>query len=132
MIKHIVCFKRRKLMTSQLQYFETNHRMSQVVKLNQYVETSGIVASEDAIGIAAQTQSVLDQLEQRLRLAGADRNQLVKMQIWITDMADFAEMNRVYEQWFEGYNKPARACVGAQLVDPHYLIEIQASAVLTG
>ncbi|MDM1341493.1 RidA family protein [Acinetobacter pseudolwoffii] len=119
-------------MTSQLQYFETNHRMSQVVKLNQYVETSGIVASEDAIGIAAQTQSVLDQLEQRLRLAGADRNQLVKMQIWITDMADFAEMNRVYEQWFEGYNKPARACVGAQLADPHYLIEIQASAVLTG
>lgn len=117
-------------MTPQLQYFESNGRMSQVVKLNQYVETSGIVASADAIGIVAQTQSVLDQLEQRLKLAGADRNQLIKMQIWIANMVDFEEMNRIYDQWFEGYNKPARACVGAQLADPHYLIEIQASAVI--
>ncbi len=119
-------------MNSPLEYFDTNHRMSQVVKLNQYIETSGIVASEDAIGIKAQTQSVLDQLEQRLHLVGTDRNQLVKMQIWIANMADFEEMNQVYEQWFEGYNKPARACVGAQLADPCYLIEIQASAVVTG
>lgn len=119
-------------MNSPLEYFDTNHRMSQVVKLNQYVETSGIVAAEDAIGIKAQTQSVLDQLEQRLNLAGASRNQLVKMQIWIANMADFEKMNQVYEQWFEGYHKPARACVGAQLADPHYLIEIQASAVITG
>src|SRR5690606_41968896 len=117
-------------MTSPLQYDETNNRMSQVVKLNQYVATAGIVASEDATGIVAQTQSVLDQLEQRLSLAGADRNQLVKMQIWISNMADFEAMNRIYDHWFAGYNKPARACVGAQLADPHYLIEIQASAVL--
>lgn len=105
-------------------------RASQIVISGHHLETAGIVANCLDKEIKEQTQCVLDQLEELLQEVGTDKNRIMRIQIWLSDMANFAEMNQVYDAWVSEIEKPARACVGAQLASPDYLIEIQATAVL--
>ena len=48
--------------------------------------------------------------------------------IWITDMAEFAEMNAVWDAWVASGNTPARATVQARLASPDYKVEIMVVA----
>jgi len=99
-------------------------RASQMVLVDGRIETSGIVALEPG-DITAQTRCVLAQLEQWLAQIGADKGNLTRVQIWLADMGEFAQMNAVYDAWV-GALPPVRACVGAALAAPEYRIEIQA------
>ncbi len=46
----------------------------------------------------------------------------------ITDMAQFAEMNTVWDAWVSPGNTPARATVEAKLASPDYKVEIMVVA----
>lgn len=107
---------------------DVSPRASRLVIANERVETAGLVARDCQADIAGQTRDVLAQLDELLERAGAGRAGLLRIQIWLADMADFEAMNSVYDAWVGGQHQPARACVGAQLASPDYLIEIQASA----
>jgi enamine deaminase RidA (YjgF/YER057c/UK114 family) len=48
--------------------------------------------------------------------------------VWITDMANFAEMNSVWDSWVSPGNTPARATVEAKLASPDYKVEIMVVA----
>lgn len=115
---------------TDIQYLHSSARASQAVIVGQYVETAGLVARCLDQGIKQQTECVLAQLDQLLKEIGSTNQQIIKVQIWLANMNDFDEMNQVYDAWMSNLNKPARACVGAQLASPDYLIEIQAKAVL--
>ena len=47
--------------------------------------------------------------------AGTDKSKLLSANMWIIDMAHFAEMNAVWETWVSPGNTPARATVEAKL-----------------
>lgn len=115
---------------TDIKYLHSGTRASQAITVGQQVETSGLVARCLDQGIKQQTECVLAQLEHLLEEIGSSSNQIMKIQIWLANMNDFNEMNQVYDAWVSNLNKPARACVGAQLASPNYLIEIQATAVL--
>ncbi|CAM3840962.1 RutC family protein [Pseudomonas reidholzensis] len=100
-------------------------RASQMVLVGGRLETSGIVALAPYGDIAAQTRCVLAQLESWLAQVGAGKENITRVQIWLADMGEFAAMNAVYDAWV-GAQPPVRACVGAALAAPEYLIEIQA------
>ena len=51
-------------------------------------------------------------------MAGTDKTKLLSANIWITDMAKFAEMNTVWDAWVSPGNTPARATVEAKLASP--------------
>jgi 2-iminobutanoate/2-iminopropanoate deaminase len=59
-------------------------------------------------GIEAQTKQVLTNLKAVLEAAGSSLDQVVKCTVMITDMADFAAMNKVYAEFFKA-PFPARA-----------------------
>ncbi|HCL3680310.1 TPA: RidA family protein [Pseudomonas aeruginosa] len=107
---------------------DASPRASRLVIAGDRIETSGLVANDSAACIAGQTRDVLDQLDTLLAKAGVGREGLLRVQIWLADMQDFAAMNEVYDAWVGGVLQPARACVGAQLASPDYRIEIQAWA----
>jgi enamine deaminase RidA (YjgF/YER057c/UK114 family) len=44
-------------------------------------------------------------------------------------MADFSEMNAIWDMWLAKDNPPVRACVEAKLAAPQYKVEIQITAV---
>lgn len=49
------------------------------------------------------------------------------MNVFITDMKNFAEMNGVYEKWFA--HKPARSCVAVYQLPKGVPVEIECIAV---
>jgi enamine deaminase RidA (YjgF/YER057c/UK114 family) len=52
----------------------------------------------------------------------------VSANIWITDMANFAEMNAVWDAWVAPGHTPARATVEAKLAAPDYKVAIMVVA----
>ena len=65
--------------------------------------------------IAEETQLTLDNLLAVLAAAGCGAEDVVRCGVWLADLGDFAEMNRVYADVFPD-PKPARATVRAELV----------------
>jgi Endoribonuclease L-PSP len=59
---------------------------------------------------------------------GDSRRYRLSANIWITDMANFAEMNAVWDAWVSPGNTPARATVEAKLASPDYKVEIMVVA----
>jgi enamine deaminase RidA (YjgF/YER057c/UK114 family) len=75
--------------------------------------------------MAEQTRSILSQIDAFLAMAGT---KLLSANIWITDMAQFGEMNAVWDAWVSPGNTPARATVEAKLASPDYKVEIMVVA----
>ena len=93
---------------------------------------SGQVANDPATGkivegtIEEQVTQALRNIEAILREAGADRRDVVRCGVFLSDLADFAAMNRAYIEFFAGY-LPARTTVQAGL--GALRVEIDAIAV---
>jgi enamine deaminase RidA (YjgF/YER057c/UK114 family) len=112
-----------------IQRFETGPRMSKAVVNGNTVYLAGLVADEPkGKSVTEQTKSILAQIDGYLQKAGTDKSKLLTANIWITDMANFAEMNAVWDAWVSPGNTPARATVEARLATPDYKIEIMVTA----
>lgn len=64
-----------------------------------------------------------------LKAAGTDMNKVVKTNIFLADMDDFARMNSVYEKWFTGDVKPARSCVAVKTLPKGVSVEMECIAL---
>ncbi|KAI9647589.1 hypothetical protein NHQ30_003974 [Ciborinia camelliae] len=73
------------------------------------------------------TAAVLDNLAGALLVANSSLDKIVKVQIFLTDMKDFAEMNKEYEKWIT--HKPARSCVAVKELPKGVNIEIECIAL---
>jgi enamine deaminase RidA (YjgF/YER057c/UK114 family) len=108
---------------------ETGPRMSKAVIHGNTVYLAGIVADEPkGKNVTEQTKSIVSQIDALLKKAGTDKTKLLSANIWITDMANFAEMNAVWDGWVSQGNTPARATVEAKLATPDYKVEIMVVA----
>jgi len=108
---------------------ETGPRMSQVVIHGNTVYLAGVVArNASGKSMTEQTKDVLASIDGYLKQAGTDKSKLLSANIWITDMAKFAEMNAVWDAWVSPGNTPARATVEAKLAAPGYIVEIMVVA----
>jgi enamine deaminase RidA (YjgF/YER057c/UK114 family) len=104
-------------------------RMSKAVVNGNTVYLAGIVADKAKGGsVTDQTRDILSQIDGFLAKAGTDKSKLLSANIWITDMANFAEMNAVWDGWVSPGNTPARATVEAKLAAPDYKVEIMVVA----
>jgi enamine deaminase RidA (YjgF/YER057c/UK114 family) len=101
----------------------SNQRMSQIVIHNQTIYLSGQVGAIDE-DVAAQTLTCLNKVKTLLEEAGSDKSKMLSATIWLKNMADFAAMNTVWDQWFEDTLPPARACGESVLAHPDLLVEI--------
>jgi enamine deaminase RidA (YjgF/YER057c/UK114 family) len=103
-------------------------RMSRAVVRGDTVYLAGLTASDTAQDIKGQTQQILDKIDSYLAQAGTSKSNLLSANLWIKDMALFAEMNSVWNAWVDPANPPARACVKADLARPELLVEIMVTA----
>ncbi len=86
------------------------------------------VTPDSVGGIGTQTRQVLERIDALLRAAGTDKSKLLTAQVWLSDMALFAEHNAVWNDWVDTKNPPVRACVEAGLWQPGLFVEIMATA----
>ena len=105
---------------------EIGTRMSKIVKHNGTVYLCGQVGSGDTV--TEQTQDCLARVDALLRQAGSSREQILQAIIWVADMADFAEMNAVWDAWVPEGHAPARACGEAKLARPELKVEVIVTA----
>lgn len=111
-----------------IERIDTATRMSKIVKHNGVAYLCGQVG--DGATVAEQTRDCLLRLETLLGKAGSSREQILQAVIWLADMADFAEMNSVWDAWVPEGHAPARACGEARLARPELKVEIILTAAV--
>lgn len=108
---------------SNITRLETGPRMSQAVIHNGTVYLAGQVG-EPGTSVADQTKSIVSKIERLLAEAGSHKTKILQAVIWLADMADFAEMNAVWDAWVAPGHAPVRACGEAKLATPDFRVEI--------
>ncbi len=103
-------------------------RMSEAVIHGQTVYLAGQVG--EGTTVAEQTKDCLRQVDEILAKAGTSKENILQTIIWLADMADFAEMNAVWDQWVPQGHTPARATGEAKLAAPKYKVEIIVTAAI--
>ncbi len=105
---------------------------SQAIVVGDLVFTSGqIPLSVDGQkiegDIAAQTEQVFDNLEAILGSCGSALARVIKVTVFMTDLAEFADMNAVFARRF-GEHRPARSTVQVVALPTGARVEIEAVA----
>ena len=114
-----------------IQRIGSGARMSKAVVHGNTVYLAGQVADTTAGGsVADQTREILGIIDVLLAEAGSSKSRLLMANIWLTDIASFAEMNAVWDAWVVAGHTPARATVEARLAAPRFKVEIAVIAAV--
>ena len=70
----------------------------------------------------------LDDAVRLLAEGGSSKAKLISINVYLASIADFAEMNKVYDAWLDTANLPARATVETRLASPNFRVEMTAIA----
>lgn len=105
---------------------------SQAIEFGEFIFTSGqipLLPSGELVeaNIEKQTHQVLQNLQSILQAANSNLDCVIKVSMFIKDLNQFEEINRVYNQYFINH-KPARTCVEISRLPKDVLIEIEVIA----
>ncbi len=107
---------------------------SQAIRANGLIFVSGQIPIDPRTGtvsgtdIAAQTRQVMGNLAAVLEAGGTSFDQVVKTTVFLANIGDFPEFNRVYAE-FLGGAKPARATVEVSRLPKDVLLQVDAIAL---
>ncbi|MBL0131429.1 MAG: RidA family protein [Chitinophagaceae bacterium] len=110
---------------------------SRAVKVGNVVEVTGTVAVEensllvckgDAYG---QTKFIIEKIEKVLHRAGASLKDVVRTRMFVTDISRWEEYGKAHGEFFKDI-KPCTSMIEVKgLIAPEYLVEIEATAIIS-
>lgn len=110
---------------------------SRAVKIGNTIEVTGtvavdenslLVAKDDAYG---QTKYIIQKIEQVLQKAGASLQDVVRTRMFVTDISRWEEYGKAHGEFFAAI-KPCTSMIEVKgLIAPEYLIEIEATAIIS-
>jgi 2-iminobutanoate/2-iminopropanoate deaminase len=105
---------------------------SQAIKHNGLVFLSGQIPLDPAGnlidgGIVEQTRQVLNNIQNVLDASGSSLTRVLKATVFLKSMDDFAEMNKVYSEFFSEH-KPARSTIQVAKLPRDVSVEIEVVA----
>jgi enamine deaminase RidA (YjgF/YER057c/UK114 family) len=114
--------------------FETRVGYSRAVRVGDRVLVSGTAPimpgdADPPTGAFDQAQLCLSIIERALAEAGASLDDVVRTRIYVTDPASISEVGRAHAAAF-ATALPATTGIVTQLLDPRWLVEIEAEAVI--
>lgn len=113
-----------------IERIEVGPRMSSAVVHNGIVRMAGVVADDPTANVKGQTEQILATIDRVLALAGSDKTKILKANIWLSNIAEFPQMNEAWDAWVPAGHTPARATVESRLASPHLLVEIMVEAAV--
>ena len=116
--------------TAAIERTHVGQRMSKIVKHHGVVYLCGQVGEGESV--KEQTESCLARVEALLHEAGSDKEHMLQAIVWLADMADFGEMNAVWDAWVPQGHAPARACGEARLARDDLKVEVIVTAAVKG
>ncbi len=101
---------------------------------NGFVFVSGQIGIDPATGklaegVEAQAEQALTNLKNILECSGSDMAHVVKTTVFVMDMGQFANVNKIYAAHF-GSNFPARSCIQVGALPGGALVEVEAIAII--
>lgn len=110
---------------------------SRAVKVGNFIEITGTVAVDDDGNVVgngdayAQTVFIYQKIQKVLEQAGASLKDVVRVRMFVTDISRWEEYGRGHSEFFKDI-RPCNTMVEvSKLISPEYLIEIEASAIIT-
>ena len=114
----------------EIKRLHVGKRLSETAIHNGTVYLAGQIAEDTSQDIEGQMREVLGHVDRLLGEVGSDKTCILTCQIFISDMANFAGMNVVWDEWVAQGHTPPRATVEARLADPACLVEVCVTAAL--
>ncbi len=109
---------------------------SRAVKIGNTIEVTGTVAVDENSQLVgkddayAQTKFIIEKIEAVLKRAGASLQDVVRTRMFVTDIARWEEYGKAHGEFFSQV-KPCTSMIEVKgLIDPEYLIEIEATAII--
>ena len=109
---------------------------SRAVKIGNLIEVTGTVASGEDGNVVGeddaylQTKFIYEKIAAVLAKAGASMNDVIRVRMFVTDISRWQEYGRAHSEFFKDI-KPCNTMVEVNaLIEPDYLIEIEATAVI--
>lgn len=113
--------------------FSANAVLNAGIRVGDLIWTAGHVGRNPDTGnmpedIKGQTRETLDSLKRVLEAGGSSLENVIKVNIYLVDIADRPAVNEVYQEYFPT-NPPGRTCIGGATFGPGVLIEVECVAV---
>ncbi len=109
---------------------------SRAVRIGNHIEVTGTVAIDEGGNLVGegnayeQTAFIIKKIELVLQRAGASLKDVIRTRIFVTDISRWEEYGRAHGEFF-GTIKPCTSMIEIKsLIDPAYLVEIEATAIL--
>lgn len=103
-------------------------KLCDAVEYGGLVYLAGQVGEDTGVGMKAQTESVLRQIDALLARCGSHKSRILTATVYVSDMKLKPQMDEAWLAWVDAQNLPARATVEAKLGSPETLVEIQCIA----
>lgn len=110
---------------------------SRAVKIGNIIEITGTVAVDENGLLAgendayAQTRFIIEKIEKILLNAGASLTDIIRTRMFVTDISRWEEYGKAHGEFFKEI-KPCTSMIEVKgLIEPGYLIEIEATAILS-
>ncbi|RSM03718.1 hypothetical protein CDV31_010337 [Fusarium ambrosium] len=130
-------------MTTKIEAVSTEEAPSPFPQFSQAIKYNGLVFCSGNIGLIPGTDlklvegTVKDRARQTLRnidailkAAGSSLHNVIKVNIYITDMQNFGLINEAYDEFFKWSPKPARTCVAVHQLPLGTDVEMECTAFL--
>jgi 2-iminobutanoate/2-iminopropanoate deaminase len=85
----------------------------------------GLIVTDD---IVKATEIVMENMKRTLEAAGSSLGKVVKVTVFMRDMADFNKLNEVYARYFP-VDPPARTCVAVKEVPGNFPLKVECTAI---
>lgn len=109
---------------------------SRAVRVGNIIEVTGTVAVNDDGEVVGnddpyeQARFVIRKIENVLQRAGASLRDVVRTRMFVTDISKWEEFGKAHGEFFKEI-KPCTSMIEVSgLIDPAFLIEIEATAIL--
>ena len=80
-------------------------------------------------GVKKEAEQVMENLKSVLEAAEMNFDQVVKSSIFLSDMADFGQVNEVYGSYFNNQTAPARETIAVKTLPKNVRVEISMIAI---
>ena len=117
--------------------FEPKIGFSRAVRVGPHIAVSGTAPLASDGGTAspgdlyAQTKRCLEIIEKAVNDAGGMREHIVRTRMFLKDMKNWQEAGRAHGEFFKDIRPASTMIQIVQAIDPSWLIEIEADAIVT-
>lgn len=110
---------------------------SRAVRIGNLVEVTGTVAVDDNNNLAGgndayeQTKFIIQKIEKVLQQAGASLSDVIRTRIFVTDISRWQEYGKAHGEFFKDIRPCTTMVEVSKLIAPEYLVEIEATAIIS-